>query len=68
MGRKGYKGVTAIGQGLYLINDDGDHVIKMCEIINQNQCNISIIAGQIGKEGTLDHDIGTQALLSRPGR
>jgi hypothetical protein len=68
MGRKGYKGITAIGPQLYLINDDGDHVIKMCEVLNQNQCNISIIAGQTGIEGTLDNHIGVESLLSRPGR
>jgi hypothetical protein len=67
MGRKGYKGIAPIGKNLYVINDDGDHVIKLIEIV-LNRCHILIIAGQIGIEGTLDHQKGTCALLSRPGR
>lgn len=68
MGRKGYKGIAPIGGDLYVINDDGDHVIKLIEIIHQNYCHVMIIAGQVGIEGTLDHSNGRKALLSRPGR
>jgi hypothetical protein len=68
MGRQGYKGIAPIGGNLYVINDDGDHVIKLIEIISRNHCNVMVVAGQVGIEGTLDHHIGRKALLSRPGR
>jgi hypothetical protein len=68
MGRQGYKGISSITNSVYVINDDGDHVIKMMEIIGPKQCIIKVIAGQPGIEGSLDSEIGTNALLSRPGR
>lgn len=68
MGRQGYKGITSITNSVYLVNDDGDHVIKMLEISGSNQCIIKVIAGQSGVEGSVDSRVGTKALLSRPGR
>lgn len=69
MGRKGYKGIAAVAEDLFVINDDGEHTIRLCEVnYESNECHVMIIAGQPGKEGNLDHDQGTSALLSRPGR
>lgn len=69
MGRKGYKGITAIGLNLYVVNDDGDHLIKMIQINPATGfCTIMTIAGQTGMVGNFDHDIGTMAFLARPGR
>lgn len=69
MGRKGYKGICEIGVNLYLINDDGHHVIVMCKVNEAtNSCECVVIAGQRGHEGIKDDPIGTQALISRPGR
>ena len=68
MGRQGYKGITAITNNIYVINDDGDHVLKLMEITGRRECRIKVIAGQAGHEGNVDADIGTSALLSRPGR
>lgn len=69
MGRQGLKGIAPIGDNLYVMNDDGLHVIKLLEIIPDTTLyNLQIIAGQVGIEGKLYHEQGTQALLSRPGR
>jgi hypothetical protein len=58
-----------VGERLYVINDDGDHVIKLCEVDpSLEDCKMMIIAGQCGQQGNLDHTEGTSALLSRPGR
>jgi hypothetical protein len=69
MGRKGYKGIAAVAEDLYVINDDGDHVIRMCEVRpGAVECKVMIIAGQPGLNGNVDHEHGCSALLSRPGR
>jgi hypothetical protein len=69
MGRKGYKGIAAVAGDLFVINDDGEHTIRLCEVnYETEECKVMIIAGQPGKEGNLDHEQGTSALLSRPGR
>ena len=53
---------------MYVVNDDGDHVIKLVELHGKKSCLVKVIAGQPGVEGCVDSDIGTDALLSRPGR
>ncbi|CAE7680941.1 unnamed protein product, partial [Symbiodinium microadriaticum] len=68
MGRQGYKGIASITNSVYVINDDGDHVIKIVELCGKKSCIVKVIAGQPGIEGNIDAEIGTNALLSRPGR
>lgn len=69
MGRKGYKGISPIADNLFVINDDGDHVIHLCEVdYEAGNCGMKVIAGQPGITGNEDNEIGTSALLSRPGR
>lgn len=51
MGKQGYKSICEIGNNLYLINDDGNHIILLCKIIQRNEhyeSYIQIIAGQKG--------------------
>ena len=69
MGRKGYKGICEIGTNLFLLNDDGCHIIKFIRIKEYRASFESItICGQEGIEGTEDHNIGRLGLISRPGR
>jgi hypothetical protein len=69
MGRQGYKGISAVTQNIFVVNDDGDHVIKLLHLdVERSRCNIQVIAGMPGIEGELDSPVGTQAILSRPGR
>lgn len=68
MGRQGYKGIASISENVYVINDDGDHVIKLLEITGPKECVVQVIAGKAGVEGDADAEVGTDARLSRPGR
>mmetsp|Transcript_23461 Transcript_23461/g.34439 ORF Transcript_23461/g.34439 Transcript_23461/m.34439 type:complete len:512 (+) Transcript_23461:126-1661(+) len=68
MGRQGYKGIASISENVYVINDDGDHVIKLLEITGPKECVVQVIAEKAGVKGDADVEVGTDARLSRPGR
>lgn len=69
MGKKGYKGIVALDSKRYVVNDDGDHVLKLLERREDSESfTVNIIAGRVGEAGCEDAARGCDALLHRPGR
>jgi hypothetical protein len=68
MGFQGFKGIAAITEKVYIVNDDGLHVIKILEISDDGSCLIRDIAGKRGVQGQIDATIGLEAEFDRPSR
>lgn len=69
MGKKGYKGIVALNSKRFVVNDDGDHVLKLLERSDDStEFAVHIIAGRVGEAGCEDAEKGCNALLHRPGR
>lgn len=68
MGFQGYKGIAAVTENIYIVNDDGVHAIRILQVHGGGVCSIRDIAGQRGKQGNDDADVGLNATFDRPSR